>query len=176
MMYGDPRSRRRAEVNRPSVQGDWRVLTPQALITPATMPPFVLHNKHRHHATRHMSQRGWTVISPLIGPTPGDTLLLFSRNDCVQHCGSAYTPGSPCSLLLLLPHTLLTSAFTMDVPEPDQSPFTAVTAHTSKLTRVSSGLSLEGGGGDCDQRKRNALPPHFLFAGIRLSQKTKTLC
>lgn len=25
----------------------------------------------------------------------------------------------------------------MDVPEPDQSPFTAVTAHTSKLTRVS---------------------------------------
>jgi hypothetical protein len=25
----------------------------------------------------------------------------------------------------------------MDVPEPDQSPFTAVSAHTSKLTRVS---------------------------------------
>lgn len=34
----------------------------------------------------------------------------------------------------------------MDVPEPDQSPFTAVTAHTSKLTRVSvhEGLASPG--------------------------------
>lgn len=37
----------------------------------------------------------------------------------------------PCALLLL------PNIFIMDVPEPDQSPFTAVSAHTSRLTRVS---------------------------------------
>jgi hypothetical protein len=108
---------------------------------------------HRHYATRHMSQRGSTVISALIGPAPGDTLPLFSRNDCVQHCGSAFTPGSSCLYFssFLIPSR--SSAFTMDVPEPDQSPFTAMTAHTSKLTRVSSDCRLKGG---CDQR--SAMP------------------
>lgn len=32
----------------------------------------------------------------------------------------------------------------MDVPEPDQSPFTAMSAHTSKLTRVSVCVLHEG--------------------------------
>lgn len=56
----------------------------------------------------------------------------------------------------------------MDVPEPDQSPFTAVTAHTSKLTRVSvhEGLaSPDPGGPSIPQMKHlstNArLPQHY---------------
>lgn len=38
----------------------------------------------------------------------------------------------------------LTSLITMDVPEPDQSPFTVVSTHTSKLTRVSAFLVRRG--------------------------------
>lgn len=79
--------------------------------------------------------------------------------------------GLVLSLLLLLPHTLLISAFTMDVPEPDQSPFTAMTAHTSKLTRVSSNCRLKGG---CDQR--NAIPSFPVLCSQGLGCPRKTLC
>lgn len=54
---------------------------------------------------------------------------------------SAFSLGLRLSALLF-PST---APFIMDVPEPEQSPFTAVSAQTSKLTRVSPSMkSIEG--------------------------------
>ena len=40
------------------------------------------------------------------------------------------------SVFLSCYRSFIRSRFTMDVPEPEQTPFTAVTAQTSKITRV----------------------------------------
>jgi len=78
----------------------------------------------------------------------GTLCFLFSRrSDCIQQLAICDCPWfltsrpslhSPLSLSrsLLIPPFIPIS--TMDVPEPNESPFTAVSVHTSKLTRVSA--------------------------------------
>lgn len=86
------------------------------------------------------------VICNVIGESPRDTLLsVFQKKrlhsatcdlrlPVVSHV-STFTSSS-LSLSLLIPPFIFIS--TMDVPEPNESPFTAVSVHTSKLTRVSA--------------------------------------
>ena len=71
----------------------------------------------------------------------GTLCFLFSRrSDCIQHLRSATARGfSRLDLQLhpLSPYSPFIPIFAMDVPEPNESPFPAVSTHTSKLTRVS---------------------------------------
>lgn len=74
--------------------------------------------------------RSWLeIISALIGPAPGGHFASVFQN-CIQRCNLRFPWASRFSFFP-------SSLSTMDVPEPEQSPFTAVATHTSKITRVS---------------------------------------
>jgi hypothetical protein len=166
MMYGVllPASRQSAEVNRPSVQCDLAGVdtsgTKASKASPRHSPQEHCHVRHTSHVPTWLDSNllaDWTSARGTLCSCFPETTA-FSTADLRIHRARLVST-------FLSPRILLTSAFTMDVPEPDQSPFTAVTAHTSKLTRVSFDCRLRG----CDQR--NAFS-HSPIAGIWLSEET----
>lgn len=81
-----------------------------------------------------MPSSGWPVIAALIGcATRGHFAPVFQNQTAFSTaiCGSL-------DFLVFVISSFFTQPLTMDVPEPEQSPFTAVTTQTSKLTRVRS--------------------------------------
>jgi hypothetical protein len=163
-MYGipSPQADRAPKLTVPRSNVTGLKLTPQALQALRYHSPQHCHVRHTSHVLTWLDSNlpaDWTSARGTLCSCFPETIA-FSTADLRIHRACLVST-------FLSPRILLTSAFKMDVPEPDQSPFTAVTAHTSKLTRVSLDCRLRG----CDQR--NASPP---FLVCRDWVDPETLC